>query len=90
MAHLVVFTDLDGTLLERKTYSAAKSRKAINELKKMGIPLIFCSSKTKRFTGKDSEIGPHSLPKMEAQSTSQKIISISDSIIRERTENTRL
>ena len=48
MAHLVVFTDLDGTLLERKTYSAAKSRKAINELKKMGIPLIFCSSKTKR------------------------------------------
>ena len=46
MGQLVIFTDLDGTLLERKTYSAAKAKKALAEIKGEKIPLIFCSSKT--------------------------------------------
>ncbi len=41
----VVFTDLDGTLLD-KDYSYSKSFEAVNKLKEEGIPLIFCTSKT--------------------------------------------
>jgi len=43
----IIFTDLDGTMLDYKTYSYEKSLKAIKLLKKDDIPLIFCSSKTK-------------------------------------------
>ena len=46
MAQLVIFTDLDGTLLERKTYSAAKAKRSLSEIKKRKMPLVFCSSKT--------------------------------------------
>lgn len=42
----VVFTDLDGTLLESSTYSAEFAMPAINYLKQNEIPLVFCSSKT--------------------------------------------
>jgi mannosyl-3-phosphoglycerate phosphatase len=43
----IVFTDLDGTLLDSKTYSYKKSLAAINRLKEIGIPIIFCSAKTR-------------------------------------------
>jgi mannosyl-3-phosphoglycerate phosphatase len=43
----IVFTDLDGTLLDSKTYSYEGSLAAINRLKENGIPIIFCSAKTR-------------------------------------------
>jgi mannosyl-3-phosphoglycerate phosphatase len=43
----IVFTDLDGTLLDSKTYSYKKSLAAINRLREIGIPIIFCSAKTR-------------------------------------------
>ncbi|NIM59237.1 MAG: HAD-IIB family hydrolase [Candidatus Aminicenantes bacterium] len=45
--HLLVFTDLDGTLLDHKTYSFKGALPAIKFLKEKNIPLIFCSSKTR-------------------------------------------
>ena len=42
----VIFTDLDGTLLDLKTYSFMQSINAIELLKSAGVPVIFCSSKT--------------------------------------------
>jgi mannosyl-3-phosphoglycerate phosphatase family protein len=43
---IVVFTDLDGTLLEPDTYSPDKARAALGLLSRAGIPVVFCSSKT--------------------------------------------
>lgn len=43
----ILFTDLDGTLLSLNNYSFQQSLSAIEELKKAGIPVIFCSSKTR-------------------------------------------
>ena len=43
----VIFTDLDGTLLDSETYSYKKSLAAINRLKEIGIPIIFSSAKTR-------------------------------------------
>jgi mannosyl-3-phosphoglycerate phosphatase len=43
----VIFTDLDGTLLDSQTYSYRKSLAAINRLNQKGIPIIFCSAKTR-------------------------------------------
>lgn len=43
---LVVFTDLDGTLIDHQTYSPAGSMAAVRRLVQAGIPLVFCSSKT--------------------------------------------
>jgi mannosyl-3-phosphoglycerate phosphatase len=43
----IIFTDLDGTLLDSETYSYEKSLAAINRLKENGIPIIFCSAKTR-------------------------------------------
>ncbi len=42
----VVFTDLDGTLLDYYTYSYEASREGIELLKSHDIPLIFCTSKS--------------------------------------------
>ena len=47
MLHYVVFTDLDGTLLDSETYSYGKSLAMINRLRESGTPLIFCSAKTR-------------------------------------------
>lgn len=44
---LLVFTDLDGTLLDHDTYSFESALPAINALKERNIPLIFCTSKTR-------------------------------------------
>lgn len=45
-AHLVIFTDLDGTLVDY-CYSFEKALPALNILKERGIPLVICSSKTR-------------------------------------------
>lgn len=44
---LVVFTDLDGTLLERGSFSFAAARPALRRLARLRVPLVFCSSKTR-------------------------------------------
>jgi mannosyl-3-phosphoglycerate phosphatase len=44
---LVVFSDLDGTLLDRQTYKADGAREALDLLARERIPLVFCSSKTR-------------------------------------------
>jgi mannosyl-3-phosphoglycerate phosphatase len=43
----IIFTDLDGTLLDSDTYSYEKAKKALQLLKRKEIPLIFCTSKTR-------------------------------------------
>jgi len=45
--YLLVFTDLDGTLLDLETYSFEPALPAIKTLKERNIPLIFCTSKTR-------------------------------------------
>ncbi len=45
MGQIVVFTDVDGTLLD-KTYDAKASRPAIAMLQQKHIPIILCSAKT--------------------------------------------
>lgn len=44
----VIFTDLDGTLLDHETYSFEAATPAIRLIEEMGIPLVVCSSKTRR------------------------------------------
>jgi mannosyl-3-phosphoglycerate phosphatase len=47
MKHLIIFTDLDGTLLDHSTYSFEKAHPALDRLRKKAVPLVICSSKTK-------------------------------------------
>ena len=47
MSRLVIFTDLDGTLLDHDTYSWAEARPALLELRRLQVPLVFCTSKTR-------------------------------------------
>ncbi|AXS38978.1 HAD-IIB family hydrolase [Breoghania sp. L-A4] len=51
-SQLVVFSDLDGTLLDHDTYSFEPAREALETLRRQGIPLILATSKTA------AEIGP--------------------------------
>jgi mannosyl-3-phosphoglycerate phosphatase family protein len=44
---LVIFTDLDGTLLDLKTYSHLPALEALALIVSEGVPLVFCSSKTR-------------------------------------------
>ena len=44
---ILVFTDLDGTLLDHRTYSFEPARAALRLLRESGIPLIVCTSKTR-------------------------------------------
>jgi mannosyl-3-phosphoglycerate phosphatase family protein len=46
VARCVVFTDLDGTLLDARTYSAELARPALGALAARAVPVVFCSSKT--------------------------------------------
>ncbi len=48
MKKLVIFTDLDGTLLDYSTYSFESALPALYLLKEKDIPLIICSSKTRK------------------------------------------
>lgn len=43
---LLLFTDLDGTLIDHHSYSADEARAALDRLRTRQIPVIFCSSKT--------------------------------------------
>lgn len=44
---LLIYTDLDGTLLELSTYSFQPAVEALRRVQAHAIPLIFCSSKTR-------------------------------------------
>ena len=44
--YLIIFTDLDGTLLD-SGYSFRKAMPALRLIKEKDIPLVLCSSKTK-------------------------------------------
>jgi mannosyl-3-phosphoglycerate phosphatase len=46
-SHIVIFTDMDGTLLDRESYSYEKALPAIELVKSRGIPLVLCSAKTR-------------------------------------------
>ena len=43
----VVFSDLDGTLLDEETYSYEGALAALHALHELKVPLILCSSKTR-------------------------------------------
>lgn len=45
-SEIIVFTDLDGTLLDHASYSHAPARPALERLRRAGIPLVLASSKT--------------------------------------------
>lgn len=47
MAKIIIFTDLDGTLLHPKRYAFEEAKPALRLIKEIGIPLILCSSKTR-------------------------------------------
>ncbi len=47
MTKTIIFTDLDGTLLDPKTYSFGEALPALNAVRERGIPLVLCSSKTR-------------------------------------------
>lgn len=47
MKQVVIFSDLDGTLLDAETYSFDKALPALDRIKREGVPLVLCSSKTK-------------------------------------------
>jgi len=46
MRQILIFTDLDGTLLDHHTYSYEAARPALNQIRQLGIPLILSTSKT--------------------------------------------
>jgi mannosyl-3-phosphoglycerate phosphatase len=48
MKKIIIFTDLDGTLLDYSTYSFEKALPALNLIEQNKIPLIICSSKTRK------------------------------------------
>jgi len=47
MKKLIIFTDLDGTLLDFSTYSFKEALPALHMITEKNIPLIICSSKTR-------------------------------------------
>jgi len=47
MPNLIVFTDLDGSLLDSTTYSYQAAIPALTALREQGIPLVLVSSKTR-------------------------------------------
>jgi mannosyl-3-phosphoglycerate phosphatase family protein len=44
----VIFTDLDGTLLDNSSYSFERALPALRRLKEKQVPVVICSSKTRR------------------------------------------
>ena len=46
-SQIIIFTDLDGTLLDHYSYSFAAARDALEKINSVHIPLIICSSKTR-------------------------------------------
>lgn len=47
-SQIIIFSDLDGTLLDEKTYSPASSIQALRYLQENSIKIVFCSSKTRK------------------------------------------
>lgn len=47
MRHFVIFTDLDGTLMDHDTYAFHEAEAALAMLRGQSIPVIICSSKTR-------------------------------------------
>jgi len=47
MRKTIIITDLDGTLLDPKTYSFEEAEPALKLIRERGIPLVLCSSKTR-------------------------------------------
>jgi len=47
MKRLVVFTDLDGTLLDSRTYRWQAAEPALRRLRLQGAPIVVCTSKTR-------------------------------------------
>jgi len=47
MRRLVVFTDLDGTLLDHQTYKWKAAAPALARLRELQVPLVLCTSKTR-------------------------------------------
>ncbi len=45
--NVLIFTDLDGTLLDYRDYSFNKAAPLVSKLKKIGAIIVFCSSKTR-------------------------------------------
>jgi mannosyl-3-phosphoglycerate phosphatase len=43
----LVATDLDGSLLDRDTYGFAPARPVLDAMRRAGVPLVLCSSKTR-------------------------------------------
>lgn len=43
----VIYTDLDGTLLDRYSYSFSAAATALETAREKGIPVVFCTSKTR-------------------------------------------
>ena len=46
-ANLILFTDLDGTLLDQRTFSWREASDALHEIERRKVPLVFCTSKTR-------------------------------------------
>ena len=46
----VIFTDLDATLLDHRTYSFKPARPVLEKIKKLKIPVVLCTSKTRSET----------------------------------------
>jgi len=47
MPNLIIYTDLDGSLLDSTTYSYEAATPALTALRELGIPLVLVSSKTR-------------------------------------------
>jgi mannosyl-3-phosphoglycerate phosphatase len=47
MSKIIIFTDLDGSLLHPKTYSFEEALPALKLIKEKEMPLVLCSSKTR-------------------------------------------
>jgi mannosyl-3-phosphoglycerate phosphatase len=45
---IIIFTDLDGTLLDHSDYSYKRALPALKKIRANGIPLIMCTSKTRK------------------------------------------
>ncbi|KAF5413010.1 MAG: Glucosyl-3-phosphoglycerate/mannosyl-3- phosphoglycerate phosphatase [Candidatus Methanocomedens sp.] len=43
----VIYTDMDGTLIDHDTYSYEAALPALDLIRKRNIPLVFCTSKTR-------------------------------------------
>ena len=73
----VIFSDLDGTLLDSQTYSFQAAEPALLALRKQGTPLVLCTSKTRVKVWRDRLHIRHPFTsKTAVPSTSPKVTSV--------------